>query len=138
MLKKKLRNKFEKRIDRQLRKTKVTYAYESEKIPYIISAHYIPDFIIKLDNGDKIYIECKGYLRPEDKRKLVAVKRCHPTYDIRLLFFRLVDKSVKWAERHGFQWAVESVPDDWCKRSQEGSRSRHPEERIADAREMVH
>ena len=113
--KKKPRNKFERRIDRQLRKAKVIYAYETEKIPYIIAAHYIPDFIIKLDNGDKIYIECKGYLRPEDKRKLVAVKRCHPTKDIRLLFYRLVEPSIKWAKRQGFEYAIADLPEQWCK-----------------------
>ena len=111
--KKKPRNKFEKRIDRQLRKTRLPYDYEPEKIPYIISAHYIPDFVVKLPGGDKIYIETKGYLRPEDKRKLVAVKKCHPTKDIRILFYRLVESSIRWAERHGFQYAIESVPDSW-------------------------
>lgn len=106
-------NKFEKRIDRQLRKAKVNYGYETEKIPYIISGHYIPDFIVNLSNGNKIYIECKGYFRPEDKRKLVAVKKCHPTYDIRILFYKLDKQSKRWAERNQFQYAVESVPSIW-------------------------
>lgn len=126
--KKKLRNKFEKRIDRQLnklckelnresealgRKAKVRYDYETEKLPYVIAAHYIPDFIITTASGDKIYIECKGYLRPEDKRKLVAVKKCYPTYDIRILFYRMVLSSIKWAERHNFPYAVDILPGEW-------------------------
>lgn len=122
MLKKKLRNKFEKRIDRQLKKMKVTYAYESEKLSYVWSGHYIPDFVIKLPSGDKIYIECKGYLRPEDKRKLVAVKKCHPTYDIRIVFYRLVPTSIKWAARHSFPYAVDAVPREWFGESSEAVR----------------
>lgn len=120
LTKKKPRNKFEKRIDRQLRKMRLTYAYEPEKLPYIISAHYIPDFVIKLPSGNKVYIETKGYLRPEDKRKLVAVKKCHPTFDIRIVFYKLVESSRRWAERHGFQYAFESVPDGWFREVEQG------------------
>ena len=119
MLKKKPRNKFEKRIDRQLKKAKVAYAYESEKLPYVWSGHYIPDFIIKLSSGDKIYIECKGYLRPEDKRKLVAVKKCHPTFDIRIVFYKAVPTAIRWAERQGFTYAIDAVPREWLISSEE-------------------
>ena len=70
----KLRNKFEKRIYSQLSRAKVSFKYESEKIPYLLARHYIPDFIIQTKTG-KIYIECKGYLRPEHKAKLIAVKK---------------------------------------------------------------
>ena len=50
---------------------------------------------------------------PEDKRKLIAVKKCHPTKDIRILFYKLVETSRRWAERQGFKYAVESVPGSW-------------------------
>lgn len=127
---KRLRNKFEKRINRQLRsltrKVGASYDYETEKIPYIIASHYIPDFVIKLPDGDKIYIECKGYLRPEDKRKLVAVKKSHPTKDIRILFYRLVRASIKWAERHSFPYAVDVVPREWFGLSSENLRNKEP------------
>lgn len=118
MVKKKPRNKFEKRINRQLRKAKVSYGYETEKLPYVLSCHYTPDFIITRPNGDKIYIETKGYLRPEDKRKLIAVKKTYPSRDIRLLFYRLSKEYVRWAERQGFKWAVATVPEDWLRASE--------------------
>lgn len=108
----KTRNKFEKRIARQLKRAKVRFDYETEYIPYTIAGRYLPDFILETLGG-KVYIECKGYLRPEDKRKLVAVKRQHPSLDIRLLFFRLVPSYVRWAEKHGFIWAVNRVPKEW-------------------------
>lgn len=112
--KKKLKNKFEQRIDRQLKKSKVPYGYETEKLPYYFTGHYIPDFVIKHPNGT-IYIEAKGYLRPEHKRKMVAVKKLHPTLDIRIIFYSSNKKYIKWAIKHGFPYAIERVPEDWLK-----------------------
>lgn len=113
LLKKKLpRNNFEKRIHAQLKKSKVLFSYESERIPYLLSGHYIPDFILSTPNG-KVYIETKGYLRPEHKRKMVAVKKLNPSLDIRILFYSKREKDIKWAERQGFQWAVDTIPSQW-------------------------
>lgn len=118
----KLRNKFEKKIHRQLVKSEVSFSYESEKIAYVIASHYTPDFILTTPLG-KIYIECKGYFRPEDKRKLVAVKRLNPQLDLRLLFYapdkitrsvqRRLDQYIKWAVKNGFKFAVERIPNEW-------------------------
>jgi len=109
-----LKNKFEIRTYKQLRKSKIPFSYETEKIPYVIASHYIPDFILRTPLGI-VYIECKGYLRPEDKRKLVAVKKQNPSKDIRLLFYSENKKQIKWAERIGFRWAIDKVPTDWIK-----------------------
>jgi predicted nuclease of restriction endonuclease-like RecB superfamily len=109
-----LRNKFEKKINRQLEKAKVTFSYESERIPYYLVCHYIPDFIVHTPTGT-LYIECKGYLRPEDKRKLIAVKRLNPHMDLRILYFSNNKKNTKWAERHGFKYAVSNIPPEWLR-----------------------
>jgi predicted nuclease of restriction endonuclease-like RecB superfamily len=110
---KKLKNNFEKAIDRQLRRCKdVSFKYESEKIPYILSGHYIPDFVVKTRTG-KLFIECKGYLRPEHKRKMVAVKKQHPELDIRIIFYGLNKRYIKWADKTGFRWAIEKIPQEW-------------------------
>lgn len=108
----KTRNKFERRIELSLKRSKVSFKYESEKIPYIIAAHYIPDFIISTPLG-KIYVECKGYLRPEDKRKLLAVRKTNPWMDLRLCFYREVKSQVKWAEKNGFKYSIEDIPEEW-------------------------
>lgn len=110
--KKKPRNKFEARIDRQLKRARATYAYESERIAYILSRHYIPDFILVTKTG-KVYIECKGYLRPEDKSKMVAVKRLNPNLDIRIVFYAHNEKNIRWAERNGFRYAIDRIPKEW-------------------------
>lgn len=112
LLNNKPRNKFEKKIYRQLKKAKIRFLYEGIKIPYVLARHYIPDFIITTPKG-KIYVETKGYLRPDDRRKLVAVKRQNPGMDIRIVFYdrRLVN--VNWAIKNGFKYAIGSIPEEW-------------------------
>jgi predicted nuclease of restriction endonuclease-like RecB superfamily len=112
MKKTKTRNKFEQRIERLLKRLKVSFKYESERIPYLISGHYIPDFIITTPLG-KIYIETKGHFRPEAKRKMVAVKKLNPNLDIRLVFYSKKLKDIKWAEKNGFKWAIDTIPEEW-------------------------
>ncbi len=106
------RNKFETRIYNQLKKAKVPFKYESEKIPYVLAGHYIPDFVVTTALG-KIYIETKGYFRPEAKRKMVAVKRLHPELDIRLVFYSATKSNKSFADRHGFKYAVGTIPEEW-------------------------
>ena len=112
MKKKKTRNKFERKIELQLKRKKVRFSYETEKIPYVIAGHYIPDFIIVGETG-KIYVETKGYLRPEHKRKMIAVKKLNPNLDIRIVFYANKAKDIKWATKAGFRYAVGSIPTEW-------------------------
>jgi predicted nuclease of restriction endonuclease-like RecB superfamily len=107
-----MRNEFEKKIAKQLRKAKVAFQYEGSRIPYLLARHYIPDFILNI-NGQKVYVECKGYFRPEAKAKMVAVKRLNPQLDIRILFYAHNKKYIKWAEKNGFRWAVGEIPKEW-------------------------
>lgn len=111
-MKKKTRNKFEARIEKQLKEAKIKFKYEAEKIPYLISGHYIPDFIVETTHG-KIYIETKGHFRPEAKRKMVAVKKLNPHLDIRLLFYSPNKQYIKWAVKNGFKFAVGEIPQEW-------------------------
>lgn len=111
-----MRNKFELRINRQLKRSKIPYGYEVERIPYVLARHYQPDFILTTELG-KVYIECKGYLRTEDKAKLKAVKQQHPEMDLRILFYgdrtsREKDQ-IRWATKNGFRYAVHSIPKEW-------------------------
>lgn len=113
-MKRTARNKFEQKTFEFLKDSKVKFKYESEKIPYILSRYYIPDYIIETKLG-KIYIECKGYLRPEHKAKMVAVKRMHPELDLRILFYSYNKTYVKWAERYGFKYAIGTIPQEWLR-----------------------
>lgn len=109
---KKTRNKFEKKIELQLKKAKIKFNYESERIPYLLSGFYIPDFVIDTRNG-RVYIETKGHFRPEAKRKMVAVKKLNPGLDIRILFYSKKDKDIKWAKKNGFIYAIDTIPEFW-------------------------
>lgn len=108
----KTRNKFEKKLHLQLKKSKVEFKYEPEKIPYVLSGHYIPDFVLSLPTG-KIYIEAKGHFRPEAKRKMVAVKKQHPAMDVRIVFYSFKAKDIRWAEKNNFPYSVGSIPEEW-------------------------
>jgi predicted nuclease of restriction endonuclease-like RecB superfamily len=108
----KTRNKFETRIYGALKSLPVKFKYESEKIPYLISGHYIPDFVVTTRSG-KIYIETKGHFRPEAKRKMAAVKKLNPTLDIRILFYSYNKSNIKWCLKQGFPYAIGDIPDEW-------------------------
>lgn len=108
----KTRNKFEKKLERQLKRKHVNFSYESVRIPYVLSGNYIPDFVITTANG-LVYIEAKGYLRPEHKRKMCAVKKQHPEKDIRIIFYAANKKNEKWAQKNGFKYAIGSIPREW-------------------------
>lgn len=110
--KKQPRNLFEKRIHNQLKRKKIKFSYEAERIPYVLARHYVPDFIISTKLG-KVYVECKGYLRPEDKSKLRAVKKQHPEIDLRILFYEERKSNIRWAERNGFVYAIGTIPSEW-------------------------
>lgn len=112
------RNPFERSIDAQLRRYKAGAEYERSRIPYHIDAFYIPDWVLK--NG--IIIEAKGFIDRETKRKMIAVKRCNPQLDIRFIFYDAHKKisgtkqtHADWAEKNGFPWSHEVVPEDWTK-----------------------
>lgn len=107
-----MRNEFEKKIYRKLKRAKVSFRYESERIPYLLARYYIPDFVIVTPTG-KLYIELKGYFRPEAKAKMVAVKRLNPQLDIRIVFYAVNKSYIKWAKKHGFKYAVGDIPKDW-------------------------
>lgn len=109
----KTRNKFEERIRKQLIRSNVEFGYEDTKIPYVLEGTYLPDFNYWDGSGSHVYVECKGYFRAGDKRKLAAVRRCHPHLDIRLVFYERNDQYIRWANKHGFPYAIGAIPEEW-------------------------
>jgi hypothetical protein len=104
-----------------LRKHKVKFTYEEEKIKWedFKVRTYTPDFI--LENG--IIIETKGRFVTADRRKHKLIKKQYgDTYDIRFLFSNPNAKLSKlskttyaqWCKRHGFQYSKgPEVPKEW-------------------------
>lgn len=113
------RSGFERTLAASLQKRKMKFGYETLQLPYTINHVYSPDFV--LPNG--VLIEAKGKLTPQDRTKMIAVKKHHPDLDIRFVFMRgenkLTAKSkttyMMWAAKNGFPAADEEIPDEWLK-----------------------
>ena len=114
-----MRSGLERQVADLLKQLKVKYEYESEYFPYVIEHKYIPDFRV----GD-VYLETKGYFKPADRRKMLAVKKANPNLDIRFVFqapHNKINKRSKttyamWAEKNGFPWCASyAIPISWLK-----------------------
>lgn len=99
-----------------------TVEYEAEKLEYTETKQYIPDLIVTLRDGKKIYIEGKGFFPYADRAKMVAVKEQHPDLDIRIVFYRDTPSSLgkgnktkptEWATKYGFPSSVKEIPKEW-------------------------
>ena len=114
----KFRSNLEKNIANLLEGLGVSYQYESEKLSYTIEHNYTPDFVLP----NYKYLEAKGYWSPEDRRKILAVKRDNPDIDLRMIFqspYNTISKRskttyAKWCERHDIPWtSYKDIPIEW-------------------------
>ena len=114
-----MRSGLEIQVAELLDELKIDYEYEPDKVNYVIEARYIPDFKV----GD-VYLATKGFFKPSDRRKMLAVKKCNPDLDIRLVFqapYNKISKRskttyAKWADKHGFPWcAYYAIPLNWLR-----------------------
>ena len=111
------RSGLEERFGKFLDKQGVAFLYEVERLPYVTESKYTPDF--SLPNG--VIIETKGFFKPSDRRKMLAVLAQHPHLDIRMVFQRNNTLSSKskttygdWCTKHGIRWCIfPDVPTDW-------------------------
>lgn len=116
------RNTLEQGFYNYLKRNVDQIEYETCTLPYVLPKKYVPDFVVTTKSGRKFFIEVKGYLRPEDRTKMIAVKHVNPDTDIRLLFaannkLRKGSKTtyMDWARKHGFEAAVGKIPKQWLK-----------------------
>jgi hypothetical protein len=112
------RSRLEERVAKWLQLNEHPFEYEQLKLPYTYEANYTPDFI--LPNG--VMLECKGWFKPEDRRKMLAVIRSNPQADIRMVFQNPnnpISKGSKttyamWCDKHDIRWChYQSIPADW-------------------------
>jgi len=97
--------------------------YEPIRLYYTTTSRYTPDFSIISRTGKRIFIESKGYLRPSDRRLLLAVIAQNPHIDLRLLFqnsqkrissAKGASTYAKWAEKHKITYTDgEEIPNEW-------------------------
>lgn len=130
------RSKSELIFASDLTKRGIPYKYESESYQYRSTvrggrctdcsgkrvyrqSRYTPDFRI----NETFFVETKGRLTSKDRTKLLCVKECNPSLDLRLVFFsnnKLNKNSntryTDWAEKHGFKYHVgKSLPEEWAR-----------------------
>ncbi len=121
----KFKSKFEQNIASVLRRRKVKFGYEVTTFPFVqpeIQRKYTPDFYFPKTD---IYVESKGKLTIEDRKKLLWVKQAYPDLRIVLLFMRATNPIRKgskttygdWATANGFEWAdwADGIPESWYK-----------------------
>lgn len=128
-----MRSRLEEQVAELLTSLKIEYGYEPDKFNYVIEATYTPDFKV----GD-IYLETKGFFKPADRRKMLAVKKCNPDLDVRLVFqapYNKISKNSKttyaaWAEKNGFQWCpYYDIPLDWLNETKTADLSKQKKEK---------
>lgn len=135
------RQKYPYKGEQMASKAEVTFAkdMDSKEIPWMYEPErldwfpppakmrkYTPDFKIMHKDGSYFFVEFKGFLRPNDKPKMIAVKKQNPDIDIRFVFMnahKYIDKRVRkdgsrmtyadWADRYGYKWAEMTIPEDW-------------------------
>lgn len=104
----KYKSKFEEKVAIALKEL----PYESMKIPYIIEANYIPDFV---DEEQQIIYEAKGRFTSIDRRKMLAVQKALGDDWTIIFIFQNPNAKIskrskttiaQWAEKNGFQWGT--------------------------------
>ena len=113
------RSGLEEKISDLMVELGIDHDYEATKISYQTEHFYCPDFYLPNKN---IYLEAKGYWRPEDRRKIKTVRKQHPDLDLRMVFqnpYQTISKKSKttyaqWCERHGIPWSsYHNLPLEW-------------------------
>ena len=126
---------FEEEIYGKLKKADVCVEYEPETLDYkrrtrktycgdygskktFKKARYTPDFRI----GTRIYIEAKGYFKPEKRAAMEDFLRSNPDVDLRFVFgadnwltSKRVTKYSDWAKSLKVKYAIKEVPESWIK-----------------------
>lgn len=119
------RSGLEEDTAKYLKKKKVKFTYEKEKIRWLDMRYrtYTPDFV--LANG--IIVETKGRFVSTDRRKHKEIKKQFPELDIRFVFTNSRSKLYKgakssygdWCKKHGFKYADKVIPEDWLKEEED-------------------
>lgn len=111
MVKDKYKSKFERRLATTFRKRKLEFKYEAQKFKFIqpqLERTYTPDFWLPQVGA---YVESKGKLTPEDRKKLLWWRESNPNVPLIILFMRgrnpirrgSETSYLDWAAKHGFE-----------------------------------
>jgi hypothetical protein len=113
-----------------LDKKKIPWEYETHKFDYHMCPNweyecnvkwqtYNPDFYLP---GFDFYLEVKGKMTLDTRKKMVAVKLHNPEIDIKIVFGAAKNKLYatpnssrywEWAEKEGFEWSEKDILKEW-------------------------
>lgn len=121
------KSKFEAEFARQLKINGIKFKYEPTVVEFLQPEKrrkYTPDFEIKTKANGSIFIETKGKLTSEDRKKMIWVRDQNPWLNIVLVFQNASNKLTKrskttygdWATKNGFTWfdfRDKKISKDW-------------------------
>lgn len=98
------------------------FTYEPEIWKYQYKPQdYSVDFKIIKNNNDVIFLEYKGKMTREVRKKLRAIKECNPDKELYIIFEKGNNKIernskttyLKWAEKQGFECSNKEIKEEW-------------------------
>jgi predicted nuclease of restriction endonuclease-like RecB superfamily len=98
------------------------YKYEPEVFQYQHEVQeYTPDFKVITNNDSILFLEYKGKMTREVRKKMRSIKRCNPNKEIYMIFERAenrIEKNSKttykkWAEKQGFKCSNKHIEEEW-------------------------
>ena len=127
------KSKFELEVYNKLVAKYKNVTYEEDSFTYfqpVIQRTYTPDF--RTHKSKQIFLEVKGKLDLETRKKMIWFRDCHPEIIIIFLFMNPTNKITKrskttysdWADKQGFLWL--DGRKDWLKEYTEILKSENP------------
>ena len=115
------RSNLETQVEEALKAQGLSPQYETDKFGYVLHRKYTPDFSLVDRNGEKFYIEVKGWWQASDRTKFLAVILANPTLPIFVALQRplmTLNKKSKttyatWCSRYGIAWCPTPIPEEF-------------------------
>jgi hypothetical protein len=116
-----MRSMTEVRCAADMDKKKIKYEYEPHIMSYQYKPQkYTPDFWLP---DHDLYVEVKGKMTDDIRRKMWTVIECNPDVNIAMVFERAANKIrkgspttyAKWCERKGIEWSEHLIDDEWLR-----------------------
>lgn len=126
-MRKRFKSLLERDFAKLLKKQKVQFKYEEDRIPFVRQSSYTPDWKI----GEKTYLETKGEFTSSQRSNLLSFLEQHPDIKIIMVFAQAKNKLNKkskmtyaeWCSRHGIEFIdldAEYIPQKKEYRFKEG------------------
>ena len=123
------RSKLEDEVEKALLGLGLSPKYEPEKFEYTLHRKYTPDFLLGEDvNGNKVWVEVKGWFPSADRMKILSVIRNNPELKIFIALQKpgqRLNKTSKttlagWCQKYGIPWSPIPIPPEFIDQWMQG------------------